>query len=155
MRGRCARGSVSGLFERPDLVQQHVGTIAIQGRAHSRGKTAVAPDAISRFIRARELGGTNGVAIGTGFNTGFNGGFNNDNWLENYGPLATDVRHLLNVSGLAELPGQFQVAVSVSAYQPAALLSLRQRRGFQRRRNEERSAARHDGESVRSRAGQG
>jgi hypothetical protein len=73
----------------------------------------------TQFLASYALGswvGTNGVAIGALFNTGFNGGFNNDNWLENYGPLPTDVRHVLNVSGLSELPGQFQVAVSLSAY---------------------------------------
>jgi hypothetical protein len=43
-------------------------------------------------------------------------GFNNDDWFENYGPLATDLRHVLNLSGLVDLPWRFQVAFSVSAY---------------------------------------
>jgi hypothetical protein len=30
------------------------------------------------------------------------GGFNNDNWFENYGPMNTDQRHVLNVSGFIE-----------------------------------------------------
>src|SRR5262249_19661473 len=43
-------------------------------------------------------------------------GFNNDNWFENYGPLPTDLRHILNLSGLVDLPRRFQVSFSVSAY---------------------------------------
>ena len=43
-------------------------------------------------------------------------GFNNDDWFENYGPLPTDQRHVLNVSGFVGLPWRFQVAFSVSAY---------------------------------------
>jgi len=43
-------------------------------------------------------------------------GFNNDNWLESYGPLPTDLRHILNLSGLVELPRRFQISFSVSAY---------------------------------------
>jgi hypothetical protein len=42
-------------------------------------------------------------------------GFNNDDWFENYGPLPTDLRHILNLSGFANLPWRLQVAFSVSA----------------------------------------
>jgi carboxypeptidase family protein len=61
--------------------------------------------------------GTNGT--GTGTNEGSGGrvfGFNNDDWFENYGPLPTDRRHVLNLSGFVDLPMRFRVAVSVSAY---------------------------------------
>ena len=43
-------------------------------------------------------------------------GFNNDNWFENYGPLPTDQRHVLNLSGFVELPWRLQLAVNVAAY---------------------------------------
>jgi hypothetical protein len=43
-------------------------------------------------------------------------GFNNDDWFENFGPLPTDIRHVLNISGFVELPWRFQVSFSVSAY---------------------------------------
>jgi hypothetical protein len=43
-------------------------------------------------------------------------GFNNDNWFENYGPLPTDQRHVLNVSGFVNLPWQFQIGFSLAAY---------------------------------------
>jgi hypothetical protein len=61
--------------------------------------------------------GSNGTGTGTSENPGGRVfGFNNDNWLENYGPLPTDQRHAVNVSGVVQLPLQFALAVSVSAY---------------------------------------
>ena len=51
-----------------------------------------------------------------GSNGPFGFGFNNDDWFENYGPLATDRRHVLNISGLVDLPWRFQVSSSMSAY---------------------------------------
>jgi hypothetical protein len=41
-------------------------------------------------------------------------GFNNDSPLSNRGPLDRDVRHLLSLSGLAELPKRFQLGLIVS-----------------------------------------
>ncbi len=43
-------------------------------------------------------------------------GFNNYNWFENYRPLPTDLRHVLNVSGFMDLPHRFQLSFSISAY---------------------------------------
>ena len=43
-------------------------------------------------------------------------GFNNDHWFENYGPLPTDRRHVVNVSGSVDLPRRFQASFSVSFY---------------------------------------
>jgi hypothetical protein len=40
-------------------------------------------------------------------------GFNNANWFENYGPMPTDLRHILSLSGLAKLPWRFQVSFSI------------------------------------------
>jgi hypothetical protein len=40
---------------------------------------------------------------------GFGRGFDNDNPLSSYGPLNADYRHILNVSGLVELPKNFQL----------------------------------------------
>ena len=73
-----------------------------------------------QFLGSYALGsyvGTNGTGTGTAENTGGRVfGFNNDNWFENYGPLPTDQRHVLNLSGFVELPWRLQVAFSVSAY---------------------------------------
>jgi hypothetical protein len=40
----------------------------------------------------------------------------NDDWFENYGPMPTDLRHILNLSGFANLPWRLQVAFSASVY---------------------------------------
>ena len=69
----------------------------------------------TQFLASYALGsykGTNGLG-----GVAFPGtGFNNDNWFENYGPLPTDLRHILNLSGFVDLPWRFQVSFSVSAY---------------------------------------
>ena len=74
----------------------------------------------AQFLGSYALGsyvGTNGTGTGTAEATGGRVfGFNNDNWFENYGPLPTDQRHVLNLSGFVDLPWRFQVAFSVSAY---------------------------------------
>jgi Carboxypeptidase regulatory-like domain len=45
---------------------------------------------------------------------GTNGGngLNLDNWLQNTGPLATDIRHILNLSAIAQLPARFQLGLT-------------------------------------------
>jgi hypothetical protein len=59
--------------------------------------------------------GTNGVGGGGAAMGGLATGFSNNNWTQNYGPLPTDVRHTLNVSGTLDLPSAFQVAVNFAA----------------------------------------
>ena len=78
-------------------------------RFSGRGQL-LASYALSSFV------GTNGTGTGSSENPGGRVfGFNNDNWLENYGPLPTDQRHVLNVSGTIVLPLDLTVAVSLSA----------------------------------------
>jgi hypothetical protein len=61
--------------------------------------------------------GTNGTGLATAESTGGRAfGFNNDNWNENVGPLPTDVRHMLTLSGVLRLPRGWLVATSVAAY---------------------------------------
>ena len=61
--------------------------------------------------------GSNGTGVATAEMPGGRVfGFNNDNWFENDGPLPTDERHVLNMSGFANLPWQLQVGFSVAAY---------------------------------------
>ena len=63
--------------------------------------------------------GTNGTGVGTTEAPGGRAlGFNNDDWFENYGPLPTDRRHVLNVSGFVELPWRLQAAFNLAAYSP-------------------------------------
>src|SRR5262249_48157901 len=42
--------------------------------------------------------------------TGLNGVVNKDNWFDSWGPLAGDQRHVLNISGIVELPWGFQAS---------------------------------------------
>ena len=53
-------------------------------------------------------------AYASNVGTNFGNGFNNDDRLANYGPLDRDVRHILNVSGVLELPQQFQMGFAVT-----------------------------------------
>jgi hypothetical protein len=93
------------------------------GRARYRGLLVRIEKRLARrfqFLGSYAFGsnaGTNGTGTGTVEPTGGRVfGFNNDDWFENDGPLPTDQRHVLNVSGFVELPWRFQVAFSVSAY---------------------------------------
>jgi hypothetical protein len=73
----------------------------------------------AQFLASYALGsyvGTNGTGTGTTEAPGGRVfGFNNDDWFENYGTLPTDLRHMLNVSGIVELPWRLQLAFKVSA----------------------------------------
>jgi hypothetical protein len=93
------------------------------GRARYKGLLVRAEKRFSaraQFLASYALGsyvGTNGTGTGTSENPGGRVfGFNNDDWFENYGPLPTDLRHVLNLSGLVELPAQFQLSFIVSTY---------------------------------------
>ena len=75
------------------------------GRAQLLGSYA-----LSSFV------GNNGTGTGTSEASGGRVfGFNNNDWSENYGPLPTDQRHVLNVSGFVELPWRLQAAFTISA----------------------------------------
>lgn len=74
------------------------------GRAQLLGSYA-----LSSFV------GSNGTGTGTSEASGGRVfGFNNNDWSENYGPLPTDQRHVVNVSGFAALPWRLQAAFNVS-----------------------------------------
>ncbi len=92
------------------------------GRARYKGLLVRAEKRFSngtQFLASYALGsyvGTNGTGTGTSENPGGRVfGFNNDDWFENYGPMPTDLRHILNLSGFVELPWRFQLSFSVSA----------------------------------------
>ncbi len=65
-----------------------------------------------RFSHGFQALGSYAYASNTGTNTG--NGFNLDNWLENTGPLQTDITHILNLSGVAHLPGRFEAGINFS-----------------------------------------
>jgi hypothetical protein len=61
--------------------------------------------------------GNNGTATGTTEDAaGRATGFNNDDWNENYGPLPTDFRHVLNLAGTIALPFGVRLAANLSAH---------------------------------------
>ena len=92
------------------------------GRAQYAGLVVRAEKRLSnrsQFLAAYALGryrGSNATGTGTTeLSSGRATGFNNDDWDENYGPMPTDLRHILNFSGYLDLPWRFQLAVNVSA----------------------------------------
>jgi hypothetical protein len=92
------------------------------GRARYAGLLVRAEKRVQRFAQVTAsyaLGsyvGSNGTGTGTAEASGGRAtGFNNDDWFENYGPMPTDMRHVLNISGYVELPWRMQVAFSISA----------------------------------------
>jgi len=106
---RCSNGSM--FFDTTIGRARYGGLLVRVEKRLSRGFQFLASYALSSYV------GTNGTGTGTVEPTGGRVfGFNNDDWFENFGPLPTDQRHVLNVSGFVELPWRFQVAFSVSAY---------------------------------------
>jgi hypothetical protein len=103
----CSNGPI--FFDTSSGTARYRGLLLRAEKRLSRWQL-LASYALSSFV------GTNGTGTGTSENPGGRVfGFNNDNWLENYGPLPTDQRHLLNVSGTIVLPLDLTVAVSLSA----------------------------------------
>ncbi len=65
-----------------------------------------------RFSHGWQLLGSYAYSRNAGNN--FGNGFDNDNPLANHGPLDRDIRHILNLSGLVQLPLRFQLAFVVT-----------------------------------------
>ncbi len=90
------------------------GAINVQsnfGRAKYKGLLVRADKRLSRGF---QLLGSYARSSNRGHNAGM--GFNIDNWFENYGLLGRDVTHILNVSGLLQLPWRFQLGFGVTYY---------------------------------------
>jgi hypothetical protein len=81
------------------------------GRAQYRGLLVRADKRLSRGWQFR-----GSYAFSSNVGHIFDVGFNNDAWLQNYGPLDRDVRHILSLSGTAELPGKIQLGAIVTFY---------------------------------------
>ena len=100
----CSNGPIT--FDNTTGIAQYKGLLVRVEKRFSNGTQFLASYALGRYEGANFIGNAN--FPGTGFN--------NDNWFENYGPLPTDLRHILNLSGLIDLPSRFQVSFNVSAY---------------------------------------
>ena len=124
----CSNGPI--YFDTTSGRARYVGLLVRLEKRLSRGTQFLASYALGSFV------GTNGTGTGTTETpAGRWFGFNNDNWLENYGPLPTDQRHILNLSGFVELPWQLQLAVGIFASSAPPVAPYVLRDGLQRRRN--------------------
>jgi hypothetical protein len=92
------------------------------GRARYRGLLLRVEKRVpgrTQFLVSYALGsyvGSNATGTGTAeASNGRSSGFDNNDWFRNYGPMPTDLRHIVNVSGHVALPWQLQAAFSVSA----------------------------------------
>lgn len=100
----CSNGQIT--FDSTSGIAQYKGLLIRLEKRFSGRTQFLASYALGSFKGTNGLGGM--AFPGTGFNT--------DNWSESYGPLPTDLRHTLNLSGFVDLPWRFQVSFSVSAY---------------------------------------
>jgi len=96
----CSTGTIT--FDNTTGIDEYKGLLVRVEKRLSRRTQFLASYALASFV------GSNGV-LGSA-------GFNNDDWFENYGPLPTDLRHKLNLSGLVDLPAKFQFSFNVSIY---------------------------------------
>jgi carboxypeptidase family protein len=101
----CSAGSIT--FDNTTGIAEYKGLLVRLEKRFSRRTQFLASYALSSFKGSNATAGLGGVQAT---------GFNNDNWFENYGPLPTDLRHILNLSGFVDLPWRFQIACSLSAY---------------------------------------
>jgi hypothetical protein len=89
-----------------------LGPISLTSGIGSARYLGLLVQAEKRFSRRWQLLASYAYSSNVGEN--FANGFNNDNPLENYGPLDRDFRHILSLSGLAQLPKGFRVGLFVS-----------------------------------------
>jgi hypothetical protein len=99
VRAACSNGPI--LFDNSAGRAQYTGLLVRLNKRFSGHTQLLASYALSCYE------GTNGAGAGTGFS--------NDDWTRNYGPLPTDQRHILNLSGIIRLAASFDVAFNVSA----------------------------------------
>jgi hypothetical protein len=97
----CSNGQIT--FDNTTGIAQYKGLLVRIEKRFSGRTQLLASYALGSY------NGSNGPGI-------VGGGFNNDNWFENYGSLPTDLRHILNLSGIVDLPRRFRLSFSMSAY---------------------------------------
>jgi hypothetical protein len=99
----CSNGPIT--FDNTSGIATFRGLILRLEKRYARGTQLLASYALAGYA------GTNGPPGPAQTSSGFN----NDDWFENYGPLPTDRRHTLSVSGCMDLPWQVGVSFIVSA----------------------------------------
>ena len=86
-----------------------IEVLSTGGRSHYK---ALLVKVDKRFSRHFQLLASYALASNVGYNATVSGEarlLNKENWFDNFGPLESDRRHVLNVSGVVELPRGFQV----------------------------------------------
>jgi hypothetical protein len=86
-----------------------IEVLSTGGRSHYKGLLAKVDKRLSKRF---QFLASYAFSSSAGFNTTVNGEsrlLNNDNWFDNYGPLESDRHHVLNISGVVDLPRGFQV----------------------------------------------
>lgn len=105
----CSNGSL--FFDTTSGRARYKGLLVRLHKRFAEGAQFQGSYALGSFV------GSNGTGTGTTESPGGRVfGFNNDDWLENYGPLPTDVRHGLNLSGFVTLPWHFELGFNASVY---------------------------------------
>jgi hypothetical protein len=108
----CSNGSL--FFDTTTGRARYAGLLVRIDKRFRDGARVLGSYAFGSFV------GNNGTGLGTTETAdGRVFGFNNDDWSENYGPLPTDLRHVLNVSGLVIAPLDLNVSFNLSAYSRA------------------------------------
>jgi len=100
----CSNGPIT--FDNTSGIATYKGLIVRLEKRFSRRTQFLASYALASYTGTIGPRGPNQLASS----------FNNDNWFENYGPLPTDRRHVLNLSGFVDLPWRLQASFCVSAY---------------------------------------
>ena len=100
----CSSGPIT--FDNTSGIATYQGLLVRLEKRFSRGMQFLASYALASYTGTIGPRGPNQPASG----------FNNDNWFENYGPLPTDRRHVLNFSGFMDLPWRMQASFILAAY---------------------------------------
>jgi hypothetical protein len=88
------------------------GPINVQANVGRTGYKGLLVRADKRFSHGFQLLGSWAYSSNTGTNIG--SGFNLDDWLGNRGPLDRDITHIVNLAGVAQLQGRFQLGFNYS-----------------------------------------
>ena len=107
MRWRSSERSLCDLLLGPINVQEDYQRATYKGlvlRAEHRFSHRLQVLASYAYSSNRGTNSNSAADAGSGFNL--------DNWLENTGPLSTDLTHTLNIAGVLRLPRQLEVSVN-------------------------------------------
>jgi hypothetical protein len=99
----CSTGPIT--FDNTSGIATYRGLLVRLEKRFSRGTQFLVSYALANYTGTVGPRGPNQPASG----------FNNDNWFENYGPLPSERRHVLNLSGFVNLPWRFQASFALSA----------------------------------------